>query len=639
MAQKTNSFERFWQELKRRKTGKVIIAYAATAFILLQLADILTPALLLPEWTTRLVTLILIIGFPLSIIFSWIFDLTPQGIKKTKSSRVSEIKGTVKIPARRILSVSNIIIAALIIVVAILAYPKIFKRDTLENLRAKGKISIAVMPFKNRTSDPAWKDSQGITQDILKNKLSSSEELLVRETESIDYLIQSQGITNTASMTPSLERSISRKLGANIFISGSINQAGDKVRLLAELKDSKTGKIIKPFQIEGPSKEENILNIIDPLSIQVRDFLVISKLEKEVSPDFQNLASFNSPEAYRYFSSGNISFSNKDFPTAVNLLEQAIDIDSNFISAILIVPFAYGNQGLYEGAKKWCLKAYKKMNQMNMRQKVWTKRTYAKFFETPLEDIKYLRQLLKFDDQLPWLYFNMGNDYNELQQFDNAIIELEKSLEIYKKWDSKPMWIWNYTNLGYSYHKLGEYKKENKLYKKAQQDFPDDPDLLFRQAVLALSEGNAKDAIDIIEKYKSIRKDNSSSEKDIAAGIAGIYSEAGIFAIAEEYYREALSIEPENPGMLNNLAWFLIDKERNIDEGLKLIDKALKISPDNYLYQDTKGWGLYKQGKYREALDILQKSWDLRREKAVYDHEAFLHLDSAKKAISNQKSN
>ena len=44
--------------------------------------------------------------------------------------------------------------------------------------------------------------------------------------------------------------------------------------------------------------------------------------------------------------------------------------------------------------------------------------------------------------------------------------------------------------------------------------------------------------------------------------------------------------------------------------------KHLELSPDNYNYLDTKGWGLYKQGKYKEALDILQKSWDLRMEKA-----------------------
>ena len=89
----------------------------------------------------------------------------------------------------------------------------------------------------------------------------------------------------------------------------------------------------------------------------------------------------------------------------------------------------------------------------------------------------------------------------------------------------------------------------------------------------------------------------------------------------------------------NTLAYFLIDKDRNIIEGLELVDDALKQSPDNYNYLHTKGWGLFKQGKYQEAKDILQKSWDLRRGKAVYNHEAFLHLEAAKKAVAGQKNN
>ena len=108
---------------------------------------------------------------------------------------------------------------------------------------------------------------------------------------------------------------------------------------------------------------------------------------------------------------------------------------------------------------------------------------------------------------------------------------------------------------------------------------------------------------------------------------------------AEAILREALSLEPENPTILNNLAYFLIDKDRNLNEGIELIDKVLELNSDNYEYLDTKGWGLYKQGKYMEALDMLQKSWDLRRERAVYDHEAFLHLEAAKKAAAGLKNN
>jgi uncharacterized protein HemY len=70
---------------------------------------------------------------------------------------------------------------------------------------------------------------------------------------------------------------------------------------------------------------------------------------------------------------------------------------------------------------------------------------------------------------------------------------------------------------------------------------------------------------------------------------------------------------------------------------LELVDKALKSNPEDFNFIGTKGWGLYKQGKYGEAKDMLQQSWDLRMKNAVYDHEAFLHLEAAKKAISNQK--
>jgi hypothetical protein len=65
----------------------------------------------------------------------------------------------------------------------------------------------------------------------------------------------------------------------------------------------------------------------------------------------------------------------------------------------------------------------------------------------------------------------------------------------------------------------------------------------------------------------------------------------------------------------------------------------LKLSSDDYNYLHTKGWGLFKQGKYQEALDILQKSWDLRRQYAIYDHEAYLHLEAAKKAVAGLSTN
>jgi len=226
-----------------------------------------------------------------------------------------------------------------------------------------------------------------------------------------------------------------------------------------------------------------------------------------------------------------------------------------------------------------------------------------------------------------------------MHQYDKAIPEFEKALELHKKWGTKPVWAYYYSGLGFAYHNTGQVKKERKLYKKAEQDFPDDNLLIRRQAILSLTEGDEKEAKKCIDKYISIRKENSASEAAIATNLAGIYNEANLPDKAEEYYKEALSLAPENPDRMNDLAWLLIDKDININEGLELADKALALSPGDYLIIDTKGWGLYKQGKYQEASEILQKSWNLRKEKAIYNHEAFLHLEAAKKAVAGQKNN
>ncbi len=116
--------------------------------------------------------------------------------------------------------------------------------------------------------------------------------------------------------------------------------------------------------------------------------------------------------------------------------------------------------------------------------------------------------------------------------------------------------------------------------------------------------------------------------------MAFIYSEAGILDKSEEYYRKALSLEPEKAERLNNLGYFLIDKDRNVDEGMELVERALKLEPDNFHYLSYKGWGLYKEGKNKEALEVLEKCDSL---KSVYDHDLYLHLEAAKKAVADQK--
>jgi tetratricopeptide (TPR) repeat protein len=532
----------------------------------------------------------------------------------------------------------GIILTVLLVIAAVLAYPKIFKCDKLDRLKSSdSRISVAIMPFQNMTNDTIWNVWQEGIQDILFTYLSNSpEELKVRQPELINGLISSKGLVNYASMTPSFANTVSEKLDADIVVYGSIKQAGPAIRLNAQLIDSKKGEAIKSFEIEGSDQEDTIFQLTDSLKHMVGTFLIISKLKKELPVISRFAGLTNSVEAYRYFNAGNKFFMNRDFPAARSWYLQAIAADSNFTMAAIYISLSYSNQSLYEEGREWCLRIYEKKDQLPLFAKLSACWLYASYFETPYEEIKYLKQSLEIDDQNAKFYYLLGYKYNELYQYSKAIPEFEKAFEIYDKLGKKPTWVYDYTLLGEALHKTGQFKKERNLYKRAEQDFPDDYLLVRRQAILALSEGKIKDVNKYIEKYKSIRKENSASEAAIASGIGYIYADVGILDKAEIYLREAFQLEPVNPDRINALAYFLIDEDRNIDEGLSLINKALELNPDDYLSIDTQGWGLYKQGKYKEALDLLEKAWAFR---PAYDHEIYLHLEAARKAVAGQMIN
>jgi tetratricopeptide (TPR) repeat protein len=531
---------------------------------------------------------------------------------------------------------SGLLIIAVVAVAVILVYREIFRKDKADHVKSKGEIAVAVMPFQNMTSDTTWNIWQDGIQEILINTLSTSEELNIRQVETVKSLIQGKGLTNYASITPSVAGKISQKLDADIFVSGKIIQSGQTLRVYAQITESKSHEIFKSFQIDGNSRD--ILLIIDSLSYMVKDFLILSKLRKESSPIFQLHSSVttNSPEAYRYYLCGQNAYDEGNLGAATEWCLKALELDSNFTSAAYMIPYTYSFRGLYEDAKKWCLKLYAKREQLTVAYKLKADLNYAYYFETPYEEIECDKQLIKIDDQSPYNYASLGFDYMRLMQYDKAINAYEKVLEIYTKWGVKPEFDYYYTLLGYAYHKTDQYKKEAKLYRKAQKYFPDDVALLANWIVLSISLGDDIKANRLIEKYISSAKDSKASDADIAAGLANLYSMAEMPDESEEYLRKALSLEPENPLRMNNLAWFLIDKDRNVEEGMELVDKALALSPNDYSIIDTKGRGLYKQGKYKEALDLLEKAWRL---KPVYDHEVFLHLEAARKAVAGQKNN
>ncbi len=527
-----------------------------------------------------------------------------------------------------------LIILVLVVVFIILVYPKILNRDvSYRPDTSDGRITIAVMPFKNLANDTIWDVWQDGIQMSLINTLTNSEEITVRQAEPINSLLQSKGFTNFGSITPKIAGKISQKLDANFFICGSIAQSGSLLRINAQLIDSETEEIIKSFEIDGNPVEKNIIPIIDSLKVMLTNYLIISKYKIDISPRNKELES-NSPEAYRNFAYGNKAVMKGDFSTGLDRYKKAIEIDSTFNAAIIGLLIQDINFELYKDARVLCLKIYKRRNQMSILDKNLTDWIHAMLFETPWEAIYYMRQRLDMDDQMPGVYYLLGMHYNTLHEFEKAIPEFEKAEILYNKYHIKPG-FGNYTSRGYACYKTGNHKKEKRIYRKASLAYPDNTTVLFRQAVLALSEGNSDAASKHLEKYIIVCKEKSWPEIRILTGLAEIYSQAEIPDKAEEYYRQAVSLEPENLSSLNNLAYFLINRTEKLDEGMEIINKAMRLSPESYNCLHTMGWGYFKKGMFQEAREILQKSWDLRMMNAIYNHDAYLHLEAAKKERFN----
>ncbi len=84
------SLNNFLTELKKRNVYKVAIAYGVVAWLLIQIASQIFPFFNIPNWAVRLVVLLSIIGFPVALIFSWVFEMTPEGIKRTEDVAPNE---------------------------------------------------------------------------------------------------------------------------------------------------------------------------------------------------------------------------------------------------------------------------------------------------------------------------------------------------------------------------------------------------------------------------------------------------------------------------------------------------------------------------------------------------------------------
>ncbi len=635
MPQPTNKITQFWNELKRRKVFRVIAMYAATAFIIMEAGEIMLPRLGLPDWTVTFIIVLIIIGFPITIILSWIFDITPEGVKKTESTKLAKPKETPSEPQKRKLGVGDVIIAVLVVVVVILAYPKIFTKDKFENIRdADGRISIAVMPFENQTGDTTLNWFQRGISSLIINGLGNSSELAVRNDHTMYEVIESMDQVFTAGISPTQAKKVAEKVRAEAYISGSYQGREGKYWILANLIDTKSGDIIWTNKVEGDLKSSEYLNLANSLCNEIKDYLEIKVLEQEADYDFRE-AYPESAEAYRYYIEGMNSILTLDYEFAIESLKKALEIDSTFTFASFYIAYAYLWSNQFEQVIIWTQNAYNIKDRLPSKYQHWLELWYACVVSKNLPDIiRYCNLLEKSGIESRLLWFDLGVTYYDYpQQYEKAVEAFEKveeiSLERGGDWAYAPFYDW----YGRALHKVGKHDKEKEIYEIGLRFFPNSAYITFKQAVCALSQGNTSKANECLEKFKSIFKEMGYSEARLEYNLGRIYEEANIIDKAEEHYRNAYELNPQDKWTIYYLARLLINNDINVDEGMELIQKGLELYPDNHGFLPAKGWGCYKQGKFEEALQILRKA---EEKWASFHYELHQHIQEVEQALANQ---
>src|SRR5438552_885907 len=200
----------FFEELQRRKVYRVAAAYIIAAGFIIQIGSAVFPAWDLPNWTLRLVVVLLLAGFPVALILAWAYDVTPQGIQATPAS-----PGTHR---RRNIVALTAIGLAISAVAGFFLFPRASGRGVEK--------SIAVLPFQSLSDEKENAYfADGIQDDILTNLSKIGDLKVISRMSVMSY--RGDGVRNA--------REIGKALGVATLLEGSVRRAGNRVRVSVQL--------------------------------------------------------------------------------------------------------------------------------------------------------------------------------------------------------------------------------------------------------------------------------------------------------------------------------------------------------------------------------------------------------------------
>ena len=436
----------FFEELQRRKVYRVAAAYIIAAGFIIQIGSAVFPAWELPNWTLRLVVVLLLIGFPIALILSWAYDVTAQGIRATP---------TVSVPGTHRRRNLILLIATGVIVSAAAGF-------FLLPLASARKIdkSIAVLPFQNLSDEKQNAYfADGIQDDILTNLSKIGDLKVISRMSVMSY--RGEGTRNA--------REIGKALGVATLLEGSVRRVGNRVRVNVQLIDASNDEHIWA--------EDYDRDLTDVFAIQT-DLAqkIASALQAKLSPNEKALLDHRptqNPDAYLLFVQAHGYASQRDMfrdtsLKAEPLFEQAIKLDPNFALAFaslsMVESWVYHSFDPTPGRRE---KARRNADEALRLQPDLPEGHLALGFSYYYGDRDYERALAEFDVARRGLpneseaYFAIGAIQRRQGKWAESTANLEKAATL----DPKNTSV--LTNLIFSYMAQRDYETADKVLDRA----------------------------------------------------------------------------------------------------------------------------------------------------------------------------
>ena len=311
-------------ELRRRNVLRMAALYAVAAWLIMQVAEVVVSLAALPEWSGQVVLVLLAIGFPIALVFSWIYELTSEGISLEKD--VHPDNSITHVTGRRI---DFIVISLLSAAVILFAWHSWWPSTLANKSIAPDKAieSIAVLPLQNLSNDPAQKYFVEGMQDALITRLSRMTELrVISKTSTFRYEKTDKSIPE-----------IARELNVDALVEGSVLRDANRVRITAKLIRGAEDEHLWANSYDRDL--DHVLTLINEISMAIADEIEVTVKQQEVEEWAQSTSA--DLQVHELVLQGDYNFDRFMLDQSLHHYQQALDLDAEFAPAHVGVAASY----------------------------------------------------------------------------------------------------------------------------------------------------------------------------------------------------------------------------------------------------------------------------------------------------------